>query len=220
MVGAGAFAILGVAATCTREGGAGCAFIGLAAAPLGAGVGLTVGSLISRMIPVYRAPADRAGRASTPEASGARASLLEDLALRVNLDDRLSVVDRSGRVTTGRLTTLTADEAVLWTEAGDERFTRETIERVAARRRPLRTAVLIGAGAGGVVGAVAACTGADRSECADAPILAAGAGAGLGLLVGALMHETTTVYPEAERRTSLGPVFVPGGVGVRVSRSW
>jgi hypothetical protein len=80
--------------------------------------------------------------------------------------------------------------------------------------------VLIGAGAGSIAGAVAGCTGPNREECVDAPIMAAALGAGLGLAVGSLVHKTTTVYPAVEPRTSILPVISRDTVGVRVGRSW
>ena len=172
------------------------------------------------MKPVYRAPEDRASVPPSRAASGVQASLLEDLALRVNLDDQLRVEDQSGGRTTGRLTRLTADEITLQTAAGEKHFTRETVRQVAVRRQPLRMAVLIGAGAGAATGAVAACTGPEREECADAPIMAGAFGAGLGLAVGALIHKTTIVYPEPEKRTLILPAISRDAVGVRVSRRW
>lgn len=220
VIGAGVFAVLGAVATCSHEGGAGCAFIGLLAAPFGAGVGLAMGALIPQMKPIYRAPKEGVSVQPSRAASGVRASLLEDLALRVNLDDQLRVEDQSGGRTTGRLTRLTADEITIQTDAGEKHFPRDTVRQVAVRRYPLRMAVLIGAGAGAVTGAIAACAGSGREECADAPILASGVGAGIGLAVAALMPRTTTVFPEAEKRTLILPVISRDAVGVRVSRYW
>ena len=221
LIGAGVLGILGVVATCSREGGGDCVIVGLfGAAPIGAGAGLAIGALIPRMKPVYRAPEDRVSAQPSRAASGVQAHLLEGLALRVNLDDPLLVEDASGVGTTGRLTRLTEDEITLQTAAGEKHFTRETVRRVAVRHRPLRMTVLIGAGAGAAIGAVAACTGRDREECADAPIMAGALGAGLGLAVGALIHKTTIVYPEAEKRTLIVPAISRGAVGVRVSRQW
>ncbi len=220
LIGAGVFAVLGAVATCSNEGGARCGIVGLRAAPIGLGVGLAIGAIIPRMKPVYRAPEDRVSVQPSRALSGVQASLLENLALRVNLNDRLLVEDASGGRTTGRLTRLTADEIALQTAAGEKHFTRETIRQVAVRHQPLRMAVLIGAGAGAATGAVAACKGPEREECADAPIIAGAFGAGLGLAVGALMHRTTIVYPEAEKRTLVVPVISRDAVGVRVSRYW
>ena len=70
-----------------------------------------------------------------------------------------------------------------------------SVELSISVRQPVLLAVLIGAGARAVTGAVAACTGPKREEWADAPIIAGAFGAGLGLAVGALIHKTTIVYP-------------------------
>jgi len=220
LIGAGVFAVLGAVACSSREAreGQGSCIVGpLSFAPFGAGVGLAMGALIPQMRTVYRAPKNDASVSRSRDAIGVQASLLEDLALRVNLNDQLRVDDRSGVGTTGRLTRLTADEITLQTAAGEKHFTRETVRQVAVRRQPLRMAVLIGAGVGAATGAVAACTGPEREECADAPIMAGAFGAGLGLVVGALIHRTTIVYPEAEKRTLILPVISRDAVGVRVS---
>jgi hypothetical protein len=223
LIGAGAFAVLGVVAMCSREareGSGDCVFGSLSFAPLGAGVGLAMGALIPQMRTVYRAPENRASVPRSGGTIGVQASLLEDLALRVNLNDQLRVDDRSGVGTTGRLTHLTADEITLQAVASEKHFTREIVRQVAVRRQPLRMAVLIGAGVGAATGAVAGCAGPDREECADAPIIAGALGAGLGLAVGALIHTTTIVYPEPEKRTFIVPTISRGAVGVRVSRRW
>lgn len=220
LIGTGVFVVLGALATCSHEGGGDCIIVGLGAAPIGAGVGLAMGALISRMRTIYRAPESRASVPGSRAASGVQASLLEDLALRVNLDDQLRVEDQSGVRTTGRLTRLTADEITIHTDAGEKHFRREIVREVAVRHRPLRMTVLIGAGAGAATGAVAACTGPRREECADAPILAGALGAGLGLAAGALMHRTRIVYPEAEKRTLILPVISRDAVCVRVSLYW
>jgi hypothetical protein len=223
LIGAGVYAVLGAVACSSREareGQGSCIVAPLSFAPFGAGVGLAVGALIPQMRTVYRAPENRASVPRSGGAIGVQASLLEDLALRVNLNDQLRVDDRSGVGTTGRLTRLTADEITLQTAAGEKHFTRETVRQVAVRRQPLRMAVLIGAGAGAATGAVAACKGPDREECADGPIIVGAFGAGLGLAVGALIHKTTIVYPEPEKRTFILPVISRVAVGVRVSLNW
>jgi len=203
-----------------REGQGSCIIAPLSFAPFGAGVGLAMGALIPQMRTVYRAPENAASVSRPRNAIGVQASLLEDLALRVNLDDQLRVEDRSGVRTTGRLTRLTADEITIRTSTGEKQFTRETVRQVVMRRQPLRMAVLIGAGVGAATGAVAACTGPNREECADAPIMAGAFGAGVGLAVGALIHRTTIVYPEPEKRTFVLPVISRGAVGVRASLRW
>jgi hypothetical protein len=218
LIGAGVFAVLGAVATCSHEGGGTCIIIGtLGGAPIGAGVGLAMAALIPQMKTVYRAP-ETAVFLSRAAIGGP--SLLEDLALRVNLDDQLRVEDRSGVRTTGRLTRLTDDEIAMQTSAGEKHFTRETVGRIAVRRQPFRAAVLIGAGVGAAAGALAACTGSEREECVDAPIMAAALGAGVGLAAGALIHRTTIVYPESDRRALMWPVISRDAVGVMVALRW
>ncbi|MFA5909357.1 MAG: hypothetical protein WC815_11305 [Vicinamibacterales bacterium] len=221
LVGAGVFAVLGAVAVCSHDGGGDCAILGsLGATPIGAGVGLVMGALIPRMRTVFRAPEGRASVPPSRVAGGAPNSLLENLSLRVNLDDQLRVEDPSGARTTGRLTRLTADEITIDTGAGEKRFTRETVRQIAVRHHPFRMAVLTGAGVGAVAGAIAACTGPAREECADAPIMAGALGAGLGLVAGALVHRTTVVYPEAEQRAFVWPMISRDTVGVRVGLWW
>jgi hypothetical protein len=144
----------------------------------------------------------------------------EDLALVVNLDDQLQVEDQSGVKVTGRLARLSRDEIAIQTDVGEKHFTRETVRQVEVRRQPLRMAVLIGAGAGAITGAVAACTGPEREECADASIIAGAFGAGLGLAAGALVHRSMIVYPEPEKRTLILPVISRDAVGVGITRRW
>jgi hypothetical protein len=221
LIGVGLFAVLGAVATCAHEGGANCVAIGaLRAAPVGAGAGLAGGALVSRMRTVYRKPE---GRGTVPGTrAGGGPSLLEDLALRVDLDDDLRVEDSSGGRITGRLIRLTAGEITIRTASGEKRFQREDVRQVAVRRQPLRMAVLIGAGAGADTGAAAACTGPERDECADAPILVGAVGAGLGFLAGTLIHRTTIVYPETEKRAAVvvSPAISGGAAGLSVGLSW
>jgi hypothetical protein len=220
LIGAAVFAVLGAVAVCSHEDESNnCVLTGaLGAAPIGAGVGLAMGALVSSMKTIYRMPE---GRTSVPPSpGGVQPGLLGDLALRVNLDDQLRVEDQSGARITGRLTHLTADEITIHTDAGEKQFTREAIRQVALRKRPVRLAVLVGAGVGAAAGAIAACTGDEREECPDAPILAGALGAGVGLAVGALMPRATIVYPEAQTRTSISPVLGHRAVGIVVSRQW
>lgn len=221
LVGAVVLATLGAVTVCSREGAGGsCVAAPFGVAPVGAGFGLAIGGLISSMKAVYRAPEGRAPLAGAPAARGERASLLEDLALRVNLDDSVRVEDRSGGRTTGRLTRVTADEIEIQAADGAKHFTRESIRQVAVRRRPIRAAVLIGAGAGVATAVVAACAGSDREACEDSPILGGAVGAALGLAVGALIHRTTVVYPETGTQALLLPAISRHAAGVRVSLQW
>jgi hypothetical protein len=125
----------------------------------------------------------------------------QDLALRVNLDERIRIEDQAGLRTAGRLTHLTRDEITVRTDAGEQRFTSANVRTITVRRPPRRKAILVGAGVGAVAGALAACTGPDREECADAPILLGGVGAGVGLVLSLLVARTTTVFPSSIKST-------------------
>jgi len=217
-IGAAAFAVLGGVAMCAHDEER-CAVIGpLGAAPIGAGLGLVIGALVPRTRPVYRASRD--GTVAPLAPAEEQAGFFADLALRVNLDDQLQVEPQSGGTTTGRLTRLTADAFTLHTAAGDATFTRQTVRRVSVRRHPTRVAVLSGAGAGALIGAVAACTGSEREECADAPLMAGALGAGAGLIVGVLTHRTAGVYPEADRLLRVSPLISRSAIGVSLARRW
>jgi hypothetical protein len=118
----------------------------------------------------------------------------ENLGLRVNLGDSLRIENASRERISGRLTRLTRDEITISTDSGEQRFTRATVRDVAVRRSSRRRGVLIGAGVAAAAGALAACVPADRSECADGPIIMGALGAGVGLALGGLVARTTTVY--------------------------
>jgi hypothetical protein len=216
LIGAGAFAVLAIVAASRGNTNASPAAAGM----LGAGAGLAIGALIPQMKTIYRQQQDHASVQPSRSARGVHGSLLEDLALRVNLDDELRVEDVSGGTTVGRLTALTADEMAIQTEAAEKHFAREIVRQVAVRRQPIRAAVLIGAGAGAALGALAACTGSDRGECVDGPIMLGALGAGLGLAVGAAIHRTTLVYPEPEKRIAVWPAISRDGFVVRIVRRW
>lgn len=217
LIGAGVVAVLGALANCSHEGGGSCIVIGaLAGVPIGAGIGLAVGAIIPRMKTVYRPTLLGAPAPDTAAGSGPFAAL----ALHLNLDDQLELEDPSGVKTVGRLTRLTASEITIRTPAGERPFTPAAVRQVAVRRPPLRPAILIGAASGAAIGAVSACIGANREECADAPIMLGAVGAGVGLAVGAVVRRTTVVYPEPSVRALVSPFVSDGGVGIRASLRW
>lgn len=215
LVGAAVFAALGTVAMCSHDEEH-CALIGpLAAAPIGVGVGLAFGALIPRSTPVYQAPA---GSAPVPARTGG--GFLSDLALRANLDDEVYVEELSGVRVAGRLTRITPDTLTVRTGPGEREFARAAVREVVVRRPPRRASILIGAGVGAVAGAVAACTGSDREECVDGPILAGALGAGVGLAVGSLVRVTKVAYPPRAGRVVVVPVLSHDAIGVRVARLW
>src|SRR3990170_6916992 len=118
----------------------------------------------------------------------------EDLALRVNLDDQLQVEDQLGVKATGRLTRLTRDEIAIQTDAGEKRFTSDTVREVAMRGHSLRKSAVIGIGVIAVLGVVATCAHEGGGACVIIGSLgAAPIGAGAGLAMGALISRMRTI---------------------------
>ena len=128
----------------------------------------------------------------------------EDLALRVNLDDELQIEDQSGARATGRLSRLTHDEMAIRTDAGEKRFTSDTVREVAVRGHALRKGALIGTGVFAVLGALAVCAHEGGGDCVFVGALgAAPIGAGVGLAMGALISRMRTIYRAPESRASI-----------------
>ncbi len=221
LIGAGAIMVLGTAAAVRQGNSVGAVFGGI---PVGAGAGLAIGALVPQMKTVYRSPRDGAPVAPSAVAPGAQPGPFDDLGLRINLDDEIRIEDQSGIRITGYVTRLTSDAVTVKTRDGEKQFNRETVRQIELRERPMRTAILIGAGVGVALGAVAGCIGPDRSECADAPILMGGMGAGIGAAVGAFLRKRTVVYPEPKAQgltqTFVLPVISRAGFGIRVSVRW
>lgn len=149
-------------------------------------------------------------------------SSFRDLALRVNVGDRLRIQDQSGAATTGRLVGLTATELVVGTPSGTRRFGLD-VASIAVRRSTIRKAVLIGAGLGAVAGTIAACSSEEREECGDAALMLGAVGAGAGVLVSALHPSWTTVHPPGGATTAsagepgpLDPLALHVNLGDRV----
>ena len=105
---------------------------------------------------------------------------------------------------TGRLTRLTRDEIAIKTDAGEKRFTNESVRAVAVRGDALRKGALIGAGVFAVLGMVATCSHEGGGGCVIVGLFgAAPIGAGVGLAVGALTPQMRTVYRAPENRASV-----------------
>ena len=220
LIGAASVAALGSVATCAHEGGSDCAVVGaLRAAPIGAGVGLVIGSFIPQMRRVYVAPGGRLAAPPSRISPDEPASLLDDLALHVNLNDRLTVEDQSGNWTSGRLSDVTADQLTIHTAAGERRFTRAQLRHVRVRRQHLRSGTLIGAGIGSIYGALSWCGGPD-ADCPDGVIIGTALGAGAGVLVAALLNNTTVVYQERDKRTFIAPQLSRSAFAITVTRLW
>jgi hypothetical protein len=81
------------------------------------------------------------------------------------------------------------------TDAGEQRFTSETVRRVAMRAHSLRKAAFIGAGIGAALGTLATCVHEGGANCIAIGSLGAGPiGAGVGLAMGALFSGMRTIY--------------------------
>ena len=214
LAGAGAGAVIGALAACAGSDREACPEGALLAGGVGAGVGLALSGLVSRTTILYPSPAGPApgrGQAGPP-------GPFDELALRVDLGDRLQVEDRSGVKTTGRLTRLTGDELVIDTDDREAHFTSAGVRAVRVRGHRLGPiAALIGAGA--YVAAVAAAPSC-RSDPDCLPIAAAPFGAGLGLVVGALIPRMTTVFPWPATHLSWAPAISRAGLGVRAGLRW
>jgi hypothetical protein len=144
-----------------------------------------------------------------PSIATAQTSPFFDLALRVNVGDRLEVKDPSGATTAGRLAGLTPTEITLQTASGERRFGVGVLS-ISVRHRSTRKAVLIGAGLGAAVGLVVACTSAEREECGDAGLILGAVGAGAGVLYSAIHPGWSTVYSAGGAPIATAPGGAPG----------
>lgn len=220
LIGAATFAVMGAVVRCSRSGGWDCALVGsIGAAPIGAGAGLAIGTLIARFKTVYVAR-EHPTTPATHVAIVPGIGLLEDLGRYVNLNDRVSVEDQSGVWKTGRLTELSFDELTLQTDAGDKHFSRGDLQTVAIRRQQLRTGTMIGAAAGAVYGVASECRGGANADCPDGVIIGTALGAAGGALVGALWTKTTVVYTARRAHTYLSPTISRGTTGITITQSW
>jgi hypothetical protein len=213
LIGAGIGGAIGALAACIPADRSECVDGPLMLGALGAGVGLALSALLPRSTTVYP---PRADKMPAPQAV-LRPGPLDDVALHVNLDDRIRVEDSTGAKITGRLARLTGEELTIETDAGPRRFTAASVRAVAVHSYALGKGALIGAAAFTLLAAAApAC----RSNPDCTPIAAAPIGAGVGLAVGALVPRMTTVYPLAEQKLSLSPEITRGGLGIQASLRW
>jgi hypothetical protein len=213
LVGAGAGAALGALAACAGPDRTECVDGPILAGAAGAGVGLVLSRLFARTATVYRSQTDEpdSREAGSPEGP------FDQIALRVNLGDRLQVDDRSGPDVTGRLISLTGEEITIETDAGVKRFTSATVDEVRVRGSSLRRGALVGAG---TFTALAVASPACRSNPDCSPIAAAAVGAGVGLAVGALIPRMTTVFRARDGRVSFSPAYAHGVRGIRIDLRW
>lgn len=143
-----------------------------------------------------------------PAAAQAQSSLVGRLGPWVNVGDQIRVTGANGDQVSGRLVGLTHDELVVRTSAGERRFGADA-RAVAVRRRPVRRAILVGAGAGAVVG-VGACIGDDPTECIDRPMVVGALGAGVGAVYALIRARWQPVYPAPPGREAAAEAWQPG----------
>jgi hypothetical protein len=155
--------------------------------------------------------------AFAPSPASAQSTSFDDLAVRLEVGEKLRVEDRSGARTSGRLAGLTADTITLETGEGERRFRRDDVATVAKRGVHSKRGALIGAAVGAALG-IPSISGENGDP--DAPVLTGLLGAGAGAIVGAFVPRLQTVYRSNGRETSLAPVVTRGGAGISVSWRW
>lgn len=115
------------------------------------------------------------------------------LALRVNLDDQVRVVDASGRAATGRLTAMTSEALVVLTPNGEQRFTTRAIRSIDVKGHAMRRGAAVGAAVFLGLNVIAASRNKSAGGVAGA-VFAMSAGAGLGTGIGALIPQDIASY--------------------------
>jgi hypothetical protein len=212
LIGAGLGAAAGLVVACTRAEREECGDAALILGAAGAGGGV----LYSAMHPGWRTVYSAGGAPIATAPAGAPGPL-DDLALHVNLGDRLRVRERSGVTISGRLTGLTGTEITLETESGEARVAVTVVGAVAVRRYALGQGALIG---GALFTALAFAAPACRDNPDCVPIVAAPFGAGVGLAIGALIPRMKTVFRAEPSRVGVAPVLSRRSVGIRATLRW
>jgi hypothetical protein len=142
---------------------------------------------------------------------------MSELSRKVRPGDRLTVTtsDRGG--IRGTLTAIRDEGLVLRTDAGDAHVPLAAVDRVSRTRHGFLLGPIIGAGVG--VGFAIPVSMIFHSEGADATRASAfliGFGAGVGLLVDAVVDLPRTVYRRDRASVSVAPQVGRGGGGLVV----
>ena len=142
----------------------------------------------------------------------------DQLKLVVDEGQKITVTDRTGHETSGRLVQIAEDTISLQVRDETVRWELADIRRIQKREAdPLGNGILIGALIGaGVTGAgVGYWCGVAEEECGPGAwvsvALWGAAGAGIGALIDAVHAETRTVYEAPSQRTSIAvvPIVTP-----------
>jgi hypothetical protein len=142
-------------------------------------------------------------------ASAQPVATFADLPVRLNIGDKVSVEDRSGAVTSGRLDRLTPEELAVTAGAGTARvFPAASVRRVQRRGDSLGNGMRVGAIVGGVLGGALGGWFSGEFRASDfmqgAAIFGA-VGLGLGLALDAAHVGHTTVFTAPTTSAGSGP---------------
>lgn len=146
-----------------------------------------------------------------------------DLPARLNVGDRVSVEDRSGAVTSGRLERLTPEELAVAPGAGTARvFPAASVRRVQRRGDSLGNGLRLGAIIGGALGGAlgGAFSGEFRaSDLMQGAAIFGAVGLGLGVALDAAHVGRTTVFTTPTASASFGQ-HVGGRVALHATLRW
>jgi hypothetical protein len=135
--------------------------------------------------------------------------------LKLSLGDRVDVTERSGVITTGVLTDVTATAV----QAGNRDFPIDSVLKVERRGDSVWDGLLIGAGIGLILSPIAqeGCLSGSKIPCVLGPMAVYG---GIGALID-LGHEgKTTIYraaPGGSKGARVAPIVAPGAGGLAVA---
>jgi len=223
LIGAGTMLVVGLVG-CPKDSATGCPVF--ASLLWGAPLGSLIGAWVPSMHTVFRAPTSRSP-ITAPTAGNDKGSLLEDLGLRVNRGDKLTVETVSGASSTGSLTLLDDDWLTICSGgpcgnaslsanyaggAAASRIDRNSLRRVSVTHTATRKATLIG-----FLAASVACLPSAGNDWPDAFVLCGSMGAGVGALIGVSIRRSTVVYPASESRASITPTVLADRMGIRAS---
>jgi hypothetical protein len=155
------------------------------------------------------------------------ASSFDQLAVLVKPGDKITVVDVTGRETTGRIGTLSRDVLILATSAGPRHLGEPDVAAIRQRRGDsLTNGAIVGAAAGTAyfVTMVAILWESDGGDVNVPGLLAggvvtAGIGAAAGVGIDALISRRRVIYrkPGGRSTVSVSPVFGQGRRGAAVT---
>lgn len=145
-----------------------------------------------------------------------------DVGLKVKIGQDVIVRDAQGRELQGRLTALTPSALEIATQGGLRWFAQTDIRELARRGDTVLNGAVIGSGAGATLGALTfgSFSGEFRAgDAAAAGLIFGAVGAGIGLLIDAMIEGRTVVY-RSGRRLAVMPVATRHGASVQVTVRW